>query len=428
MTRNRTRKTARKSSGSKYIILLLLAVIAIAAAAAGIFYASDRSEKDVLEDKGSGADKEISLMDESIEAHRILDNILLQKDNWQLIENDHGDKDVTVAESGAKVKISQRQLAVGVPGSTSLAGAGQWLEDKVKASGLEFISGEEATYKTWDAYKVEVGISAKAGDGRKSFVTDTIYFFHNSNLTKEDKDIKDKKPAQARDAAKPVAKRYSGKLAIIVDDCGYDMSSVRTLTNTGLPFSYAVLPFKQFSSDVLEIVKSTGHVPMLHLPMEPLDASAMSEGAVTIRTNMTKDQVTALTRKAVNSLPGIMGINNHQGSGATANASVMKAVMQELKRQGLFFVDSRTNSKSVGAQTAQSMGVLTARNDIFLDNSSDVGAIRRQIYKAMEMAERNGSAIAICHARPNTAKARQMYADEFKKTGITFVHVTDLLY
>lgn len=422
------RRTTKKSSGSKYIILLLIAVVAIAAAAAGLFYASGRGEKDVLDNKDDGADKEISLLDESIEGHRLLDNILLQKTNWQLIEKDHGEKDVTVAESGAKVKISERQLAVGVPASTSLAGAGQWLEDKVNAAGLVFISGENSTYKTWDAYKVEIGVSVKAGSGKKSFVTDTIYFFHNRNLTKEDKDIADKKPAKDKEKPKQEARRYSGKLAIIVDDCGYDMSSVRTLTKTGLPFSYAILPFKQFSSDVLEIVKSTGHVPMLHLPMEPLDRSAMSEGAVTIRTDMTKDQVIALTRKAVNSLPGIMGINNHQGSKATANSATMKAAMQEIKRQGLFFVDSRTNSKSVGAKTAQAMGVPTARNDIFLDNSSDIAAIRRQIYKAMEMAEKNGSAIAICHARPNTAKAWQMYADEFKKTGITFVHVTDLLY
>lgn len=422
------KRTTKKSSGSKYIILLLIAVVAIAAAAAGIFYASDRSEKDVLEDKGGGADKEISLLDESIEAQRLVDNILLQKDNWQLIENEHGEKDVAVTEKSAKVKINQRQLAVGVPGSTSLAGAGQWLEDKVKAAGLEYISGAEATYKTWDAYKVEVGISVKAGDGRKSFVTDTIYFFHNSNLTKEDKDIKDKKSEKKKEEPKQTARRYSGKLAIIVDDCGYDLSSVRTLTDTGLPFSYAILPYKQFSSDVLEIVKNTGHVPMLHLPMEPLDRSAMSEGSVTILTDMSRDQVISLTRKAVNSLPGIMGINNHQGSKATANAATMKAAMQEIKRQGLFFVDSRTNSKSVGASTAQAMGVPTARNDIFLDNSSDVSAIRQQIYKAMEMAEKNGSAIAICHARPNTAKAWKMYADEFKKTGITFVHVTDLLY
>ena len=77
---------------------------------------------------------------------------------------------------------------------------------------------------------------------------------------------------------------------------------------------------------------------------------------------------------------------------------------------------------------AKQMGVATARNDIFLDNSSNVEDIRKQVYKAFAMTEKNGSAIAICHARPNTAKCWQMYGEEFKKSGITFVSVNKLLY
>ena len=106
----------------------------------------------------------------------------------------------------------------------------------------------------------------------------------------------------------------------------------------------------------------------------------------------------------------------------------MDIVLRELQRQGLFFVDSRTSSQSVARDRAVALGVPTARNDIFLDNSSDIEAIRRQIYKAMDIAQKNGSAIAICHARPNTAKAWSMYAGEIKKSGITLVPVTDLLY
>ena len=176
------------------------------------------------------------------------------------------------------------------------------------------------------------------------------------------------------------------------------------------------------------MVKAKGRVPMLHLPMEPIDRSAMSEGAATIRTDLSAAEKLSLTRRALNSLPGVMGVNNHQGSKATADKDTMRVVLQELRRQKLFFVDSRTNSASVARNMAQQLDVSTARNDIFLDNSSDVQAIRQQIYKAFAMAEKNGSVIAICHARPNTAKCWEMYAAEFKRTGITFVPVTELLY
>lgn len=411
----------KKSSGNHVVLLALVTLLAVLAVAAGMFYAFGRSEKDIMDNKDSKEKKEVSLLDESIEAQRILDNILLKKTNWQLIEREHGENDVNVAGVNTSVKIAQRQLAVGVPASTDLQAAGSWLQEKAAAAGLVSISGKDSKYKDWDAYKVEIGIAVKAGSGKKQFVTDTVYFFHNSNLHGEDKDVK-------KVQEKPESRKYSGKLAVIVDDCGYDMSSVRTLLNTGLPLNFAVLPYKPYSSDVLEMIKSDGRVAMLHLPMEPVDRSAMSEGSSTICTDMSKDKILELTRKAINSLPGVSGVNNHQGSKATADSATMTTVLQELRNKDLFFVDSRTSSKSVARDKAVAMGVPTARNDIFLDNSSDVQAIRKQIYKAMDIAEKNGSAIAICHARPNTAKAWSMYAEEIKNTGIELVPITDLLY
>ncbi len=420
-----TRRVKKKSSGSKYAVLLLVAAIAVLAIACGLFYANSHSQKDVLDNnKKDGEQKTVSLLDESVEAQRLVDNILLQKHNWQLIENEHAKKDVEVEESGAMVQINERELAVGVPATTSLTGAGAWLQEKVEAAGLAYISGRAAKYKKWDAYKVEIGIKVKAGEGTKSFVTDTITFFHNSNLTQEDKDVKDLPEEKEQETAR----QYSGRVAIIIDDCGSDMASVRKLLNTGLPFSYAILPNKAYSSDVLEMVKSRGRVPMLHLPMEPLDSGAASEGSATIRTGLSASEKLSLTRKALDSLPGVVGVNNHQGSKATADKDTMRVVLQELKRQGVFFVDSRTNSASVAGTMAQQLGVRTARNDIFLDNSSDVEAIRQQVYKAFALAEKNGSVIAICHARTNTARCWEKYAAEFKRAGVTFVPVTDLLY
>ena len=413
----------KSSSGGKYIILGLIGIIAILAVACGFFYANDRSKKDVGDSKSKAPAKEVNLLDESIEAQRLVDNILLQKDNWQLIENDNGKKNVEVEESGAKVQINQRNLAVGVPTSTSVTGAGDWLKTKVEAAGLAYISGRMTKYKTWDAFKAEVGITVKAGSGSKSFVTDTIVFFHNANLKKKDKDVKDLPEEPVEEP-----RQYQGKVAVIVDDCGADMTTVRAMLNTGLPFSYAILPDKEFSSDVLEMVKSRGKMPMLHLPMEPLSRSAMSEGNRTIMTNTSAATQQALVRKHLQSLPGVIGVNNHQGSKATADKATMKAVLQVLKKENIFFVDSRTNSASIARDMAKQMGVATARNDIFLDNSSNVEDIRKQIYKAFAMAEKNGSAIAICHARKNTAKCWQMYAEDFKKSGITFVPVNKLLY
>ncbi len=416
MARRRKKKASNKTS-----LLILLGIITILTIMAGMFYASISGDKEPAEVKPSSGEKKeiISLLSESVEAQRILDSILLQKGNWQLIEKSRGVKETELEGTNAVVKVNARTLAVGIPVSVELENASKWVQSKASGKGLAVISGKPSTYKGWDSYKLELGVAAKAGGSSKKFITDTIYFFYNTNLGDKGREV----------ISPPAAKEeFTGKLAIIVDDCGYDIKSVRRLTDVGLPFSYAILPYKDFSNDALEVIKSTGNVPMLHLPMEPSNRSAMSEGSRTILTDMKEKEIRAMTKKAIESLPGILGINNHQGSKATSDKRVMEAVLREVKKQDMFFVDSKTISTSVARDMAREMGVKTARNDVFLDNSKDVEEIRAQVYKAIKMAEENGSAIAICHARPATVAMWEKYANEFRKSGVKFVHVTEVLY
>lgn len=419
----------KNSNGAKGFLMIFLSVMALIAVGCGLFYANDRSKKDVLDVKPSDTNKQINYLDESIEAQRIVDNILLSKNNWQLIENVNKEREVQVEDSAAKVKVKQRELVVGIPDSTSVTGAGAWLKEKVEKAGLAYIDGEMVKYKGWDAFEAQIGLKIKAGDGFRTVRTDSITFYHNSNLTKKDKDIKDlpEKTDTEKDVPKYTGKKYSGKLAILIDDCGYDKAPVQKLLNTGLPFSYAILPNKAYSSEVLEMVVDYGRVPMLHLPMEPMDASQMSEGNATIRVSQTAQEKKALFERHLKGLRGVYGVNNHQGSRATSDEATMRTVLEVAKRQGVFFIDSNTTGKSVAKATALKMGVPTAKNDIFLDNSSNIEDIRAQIYKAMERAEKQGSAIAICHARKNTAECWKKYASEFKQSGITFVSVDMLL-
>ena len=109
------------------------------------------------------------------------------------------------------------------------------------------------------------------------------------------------------------------------------------------PFTFAVIPFKQFSRDAAAKGLASGHQVILHLPMEPMSGVVETEVPITVRVGMSQDQIRELIDRATDSLPGIIGVNNHQGSKATADRNTMDAVMKKLRQKGLFFVDSRTN-------------------------------------------------------------------------------------
>ena len=412
-------KRGISKKSSNWLTVIMLAVVLIAAVAAGIYYASSRAEKDV-EGGITGAPEQIELLEESKAAQKAVDDILLTRDNWQLTDNGRAEQSEKQS-SGTEVIWNKRELAIGIPAGTELRDAAGWLRDKIEGSGLQSVRLEETTYNDWDSVRLDIAISTKAGEGTKEFVTDMVYFYHNLNLDKPDKDIKKEEPAKPK-------RSHHGRLAVIIDDCGYDVDLVQRLVNLHAPFSFAIIPYRDFSSDSLHVINGGGQVAMLHLPMEPMNASAMSEGKSTVLTSMDDKRIMQLTREMVNSLPGISGVNNHQGSKATSDERTMRAVLKELKRDGLFFVDSNTYAKSLGDKLAAQMGVPTGRNNIFLDNSTNEDEIIGKIWQAAAIADEYGSAIAICHARPHTVNAWEQVIDEVKASGLKLVPVTEVLH
>ena len=415
----------KKKSGGLGPFILVVVVALLIAGAAGMFYASQKSKpKDLSKAVRNEA---FDLMEESKSAHHALDEILMKhKDTWQLQDTDRKEKTEKMPSTGVEVHYTQREVDIGVPPTTELEGAAAWLKQQLQGNKvLNVLDERKAKYNGYEAYRMDLGVRVKAGENEtKTFVTDTVYFFHNRNLTKKDKDIP-KVTGQAK--VPPDGVKHHGRMAVVIDDCGYDNASLRKLLATNLPFSYAVIPHKDGSSEALRLIKASGRTAMLHMPMEPMNRGQMSEPGRTITVDMPASQIQHLLTAALDSLPGVEGVNNHQGSRATGNAETMRVVMKTLKSRGLFFVDSRTSSSSVGLSTARQYGVPSVMNSLFLDNQASASAIYGMIREAMNRADANGSIVVICHARPATAEAWTTYLDDIQATGIRIVPVKSLL-
>ena len=155
--------------------------------------------------------------------------------------------------------------------------------------------------------------------------------------------------------------------------------------------------------------------------------SGMDPGPGKVTTAMTDDQIVSQVQQDLAQVPLAKGVNNHEGSKASADTRVMHAVIQTIAQHGdLFFIDSRTNSKSVGESVASAQGVPTAGRDVFLDNKADVAYSEAQLREAAAIARRNGSAIAIGHPRPTTLEAVKELIPELQASGIEFVLASTL--
>jgi len=194
------------------------------------------------------------------------------------------------------------------------------------------------------------------------------------------------------------------RLAIIIDDIGNTKKTAEEIMALDLPLTFSILPQTPHALHLASLAKARGHHILLHLPMEPLDPK-WSAGPGALLVAMSKAEILSTLEQDLATPYRPSGINNHMGSKFSEDPIAMRILLTAIKAKGLFFIDSQTSTKSVGASLARDLGVKTAKRDIFLDNEQQATKVLAQIGKAIALAHSQGSAIAIGHPYPATLEA-----------------------
>jgi len=232
-------------------------------------------------------------------------------------------------------------------------------------------------------------------------------------------------------ASRAPAENLSGtpRLAIIIDDLGRDPSAAASVLALPFPLTASVLPNLQHSAEVADQAYRRGDHVMLHLPMEAESESAAAQPeAIELRVGMNADQVRSIVASMLATVPHATGVNNHEGSRATADPALMNALMPAIRARGLYFIDSRTTAATVAYDAAESAGVRAASRKVFLDDTPTRAAILAQLDLAVRDARRDGSAIAIGHPHPATIAALAEGLPRLKAEGVRLVFASDLVH
>jgi len=167
----------------------------------------------------------------------------------------------------------------------------------------------------------------------------------------------------------------------------------------------AVLPYSPLAQETASIARQNGLEVILHLPLESLNNvydNNHTEGI--ILSGMSRKEIEAAVGDSLTQVPYISGVNSHMGSKITSQPAVIRTVLEQIQGKELYFVDSRTTARSVAYDVAQEMGIPSGYRHVFLDSEFDENFIRRQLLQLFRQAQKNGSAIAICHPSPETLK------------------------
>jgi polysaccharide deacetylase 2 family uncharacterized protein YibQ len=215
------------------------------------------------------------------------------------------------------------------------------------------------------------------------------------------------------------------RLAIIIDDLGHDPAEAKSVLALPFPVTASVLPHLEYSTQTANEAWRRGDQVILHLPMQPIDDGAKNED-IELRPGMSASQVQSALAGMLATVPHATGVNNHEGSLATADPQLMAELMPALRERGLFFIDSRTTAATVAYDAAERAGVRAASRKVFLDDTSTREAVLAQLDLAARDAARDGYAIAIGHPHPETIAALLQGVPQLEARGIRLVFASDL--
>lgn len=228
-----------------------------------------------------------------------------------------------------------------------------------------------------------------------------------------------------RKAALKIPAPIKGRIAIVVDDWGYNLNNLHILEQIRYPLTCAILPELKFSTHLAKELHTRGFQVILHLPLEPHEEYRLEKNTIT--TSMGEETVKNIIGQDLDSLVYAKGASNHMGSRATENLRTMTLVFNELKKRQLFFLDSMVTSKSICSVLARKMGLMFAKRDVFLDNKEEYRYIRGQIDKLKAKARIYGEAIGIGHDRKRTLEVLAETMPQLEKEGFKFVFVSELV-
>lgn len=223
------------------------------------------------------------------------------------------------------------------------------------------------------------------------------------------------------------SERKGSRVALVIDDLGYNPEMAGELLKIDFPFTVSILPNLPYTALIARMAIKQGKEVLLHLPMEPYDYPNIRVEEGTLLTSMTDDEIRGLIDRSLDGLDCAIGANNHMGSRMVENEEKMRTILQEMQRRGFFFLDSRTSPRSVVYDLARKMGVRTAKRDVFLDGHDDIDYIHRKLEEVAEIAASNHCGIAIGHLQPNTIKVLKQYMPDLSKRGIQFVKISEVL-
>lgn len=241
-------------------------------------------------------------------------------------------------------------------------------------------------------------------------------------------------PMRAADGRRPFdvyARPWSGargaRVAIVIGGLGLSQTGTQNAIET-LPgeVTLAFAPHGNSLDRWMQAARRGGHEIVLQLPLEPFDYPNVDPGRDTLTVSAGPAENTDRLLRTLSRITNYVGVMNYMGARFTQDEAAMSALMAELGRRGLMFVDDGTSSRSIADRLAPANGAPFAAAQATLDAQRDRAAILERLDDLERIARAQGFAIGTGSAFDITIDTVTSWVAEARRRGIEIVPVSAL--
>jgi polysaccharide deacetylase 2 family uncharacterized protein YibQ len=206
----------------------------------------------------------------------------------------------------------------------------------------------------------------------------------------------------ARRFARPfTAPEGKPRLGLLLTGLGPDRA-VTAAAIAGLPAEVS-LSFSPEAKDLaawIEAARAFGHEALFDLPLQSKDRRDV--GGLGILIGLNADETARRIAAAAASAPAVFGFAGRGGDALLLDERAAATLAAEIARLGLAFIDTSGEPMSQALPAAKQAGLAVAKSTVTLDAQASRPAVTARLAAAVEVAQEQGSALAVARASPLT--------------------------
>jgi polysaccharide deacetylase 2 family uncharacterized protein YibQ len=190
-------------------------------------------------------------------------------------------------------------------------------------------------------------------------------------------------------------------------------------------FSVALRPDKSDAGRFGREVRQENHEVLLHLPMEPKGYPRVDPGKDAILLDLSRIEIEDRVTRCLSAVGPVQGVVSRLGSAALNDPDVLRAVLDELKRRDLPFIDAHTSGSSMVEEIGEETGARTLPVSASLDDARGTAAsVRARVREIASDAIQKGSIVVMVRPSALVLDVLESELPRIKAQGIALVPIS----